>query len=204
MTTQTMSFVERPFADSFAAPTPERGPRRAPAGDLNAGLDLLERAAGSLLQACRAQTTTDRYIHAQLGAQRAAAALVVSRMARPGRRGRDGKVTGVWDFLRAVAPEFGEWSDYLALSGRRRTGLEAGDPPPASREADDLLRGAETFLGLIRAALGLPVLIGESPLAVTRPGAPGVPVDVGGMDGMGGGLGAELPGRGGHGPSWGR
>ena len=31
--------------------------------------------------------------------------------------------------------------------------FEAGGPPPVSREADDLLRGAETFLGLIRAAL---------------------------------------------------
>lgn len=141
--------------------------------DLDAGLDLLERAAGSMLEACRAQTTTDRYIHAQLGAQRAAAALVVSRVARPGRRGRDGKVTGVWESLRAVAPEFGEWADYLALSGRRRAGLEAGDLPPASREADDLLRGAETFLGLIRAALGLPVTTVEAPLAVARPAGVG-------------------------------
>lgn len=142
-------------------------------GDPGAGLDLLERAAGSILQACHAQTTADRYIHAHLGAQRAAAALIVARSAQACRRGRDGKIAGVWEALGGVAPEFGEWADYLALCGRRRVGIEAGGRPPASREADDLLRGAETFLGLIRAALGLPVGHEELPLPFTRPNRPG-------------------------------
>lgn len=176
MTMQAMSFVERDRGQGRWQAGPERARDRrghTHGGDPGAGLDLLERAAGSLLQACRAQTTTDRYIHAHLGAQRAAAALVVSRADRPCRRGRDGKVAGVWESLGAVAPEFGEWADYLALSGRRRARLETGDPPPASREADDLLRGAETFLGLIRAALGLPVGHVESPLVFTRPGVAG-------------------------------
>lgn len=174
--TQMMSFVDRKAgldrhrSDGRRAQAARRsGEDRALTGDVGAGLDLLDRATGSLVQAYQAQTTTDRYIHAHLGAQRAAAALIVARSAQAGRRGRDGKIAGVWDSLRQVAPEFGEWAEYLALGGRRRLEFEAGGPPPVSREADDLLRGAETFLGLIRAALGLPVGHGEAPLAFTRP-----------------------------------
>lgn len=145
------------------------------AGDLQAGLELLDRAAGSLLEACRADTTTDRYLQAHLGAQRAAAALLVMRPSRRGSgrsrlRGRDGKAIGVWDSLRAAAPEFAEWADYLALAGARRSALEAGGEPAGLREADDLLRGAETFLALVRAAVGLPVIPVPTPLAVAGRG----------------------------------
>lgn len=153
---------------------------RAP-GDVSAGLALLDRAGADLLAAARAQTTTDRYLHAHLSAQRAAGALVAARPARRvgragaarGRlRGRDGRVVGVWDQLRLTAPEFAEWADYLAVCGRRRLDLEAGGGPAGSREADDLLRDAETFGALVRAALGLPVERPGVPLVVAARTSP--------------------------------
>ncbi len=156
-------------------------------GDPGAGLELLDRATASLLAACHAQTTTDRYVHAYLGALRAGAALLVARRTRRAGLGRhpgegagagsggpgDGRVVQVWESLRAAAPEFGEWADYLEQVGLRRAEIEAGAAPPSTREADDLLRGAETFLGLIRAALGLPMERIEPALAVAVVGAPG-------------------------------
>lgn len=164
-----------------------RGRRTDSGGDLGAGLELLDRATASLLAACHAQTTTDRYVHAYLGALRAGAALLVARRTRRAGLGRhpgqgagagsngpgDGRVVQVWESLRAAAPEFGEWADYLEQVGLRRAEIEAGAVPPSTREADDLLRGAETFLGLIRAALGLPMERIEPALAVAVVGAPG-------------------------------
>lgn len=140
-------------------------------GDPTAVLELLDRATNSLLSACHAATTTDRYVHAYLGSLRAAAALLAagpanSRTRIGRRRAGDGRLVGVWDSLRQAAPEFGEWADYLVQAGERRSRLEAGGPAPTVREADDLLRGAETFLGLIRAALGLPIDRIEPVLAV--------------------------------------
>lgn len=157
-------------------------------GDPTAVLELLDRATNSLLSACHATTTTDRYVHAYLGSLRAAASLLAAgthpSRSGPGgshgsqprigrRRPGGGRLVGVWDSLRQAAPEFGEWADYLAQAGERRSRLEAGGPAPTVREADDLLRGAETFLGLIRAALGLPVDRLEPALAVAgRASAP--------------------------------
>lgn len=166
--------------------THARGAETRAAGDPQAGLELLDRAAASLLQACRADTTTDRYVHAHLGALRAAGALLATRpplrgsgRARRGGgrlRGSDGRVVGVWESLGAAAPEFAEWADYLAYAGRRRVDLEGGGEPAGSREADDLLRDAERFLALVRAALGLPTDPLPEPLVVAaraavRPGA---------------------------------
>lgn len=163
-----------------------RGTAPRAVGDPQAGLELLDRAAGSLLQACRADTTTDRYVHAHLGALRAAGALLATRpparggsgrAQRGGRlRGSDGRVVGVWESLRAAAPEFAEWADYLAYAGRRRVDLEGGGEPAGSREADDLLRDAERFLALVRAALGLPTDPLPEPLVVAARAAarPGV------------------------------
>lgn len=149
-------------------------------GDPTAVLELLDRATNSLLAACHATTTTDRYVHAYLGSLRAAAALLAASPSGSGsreprarigrRRARDGRLVGVWDSLRTAAPEFGEWADYLAQAGQRRSRLEAGGPAPTVRESNDLLRGSETFLGLIRAALGLPFDRIEPVLAVAGRG----------------------------------
>lgn len=125
-----------------------------------AALDLLERARVTLVAGSRAASTDDRYIEAHLGALRAGAALLAVRGPR-----RSG-VSDLWSCLRVLAPELGEWSDYFAFCGRRRACFERGEDRASAREADDLLRAAETFLGLVQAALGLPVTRIGSELAV--------------------------------------
>jgi hypothetical protein len=49
-----------------------------------------------------------------------------------------------------VAPELAEWAGFFELVASRRG-------PATAREADDLLRQAETFLELVCRSLGLPV-----------------------------------------------
>lgn len=118
-------------------------------------LDLLDRSRAALLEAYHAGTTNDRYITAHLAALRAAAALLAARSTETGRRPRT--TPNVWSGVAAIAPEFVEWTAYFALCGNRRRALESGQGYATGREADDLLRASETFLGLIHAALGLPV-----------------------------------------------
>lgn len=138
---------------------------RQGAGGLTAALELLDRSRGSLLTAGRATTSNDRYIAAHLGALRAGAALL-TRTPVPGARGRGGPVRTVWQGIGEAAPELREWADYFAVCGTRRTRLETGCGYASLREADDLLRAAETFAGLVQAALGLPITRTEPILAV--------------------------------------
>lgn len=138
--------------------------RASESSGVGAALDLLERARATLLAACRAETTTDRYIDAHLGALRAAAALLAATPRGP--RGSGGRVSSVWDDLTRVAPELEEWATYFALVGRRRAQVEAGSLRVGPRESDDTLRAAETFMGVIQAALGLPVTRAEQTLSV--------------------------------------
>jgi hypothetical protein len=57
-----------------------------------------------------------------------------------------------------VEPALSEWSAFFAAGAGKRAAAEAGLPRAVSgREADDLLRDAETFLSLAEEALGLPV-----------------------------------------------
>ncbi|MBW3086119.1 hypothetical protein KEM60_02330 [Austwickia sp. TVS 96-490-7B] len=132
---------------------------------LGQALDLLDRSHGSLMQACHAEHTTDRYVAAHLGALRAAAALMA---ARPAPTRRQAAIRNVWAHLWVIAPELGEWSDYFALAGKRRAEVEAG-AVPSRREADDLLRSAEAFICLVQGALGLPVdlALSQTPLVAS-------------------------------------
>ncbi|HET7475642.1 MAG TPA: SAV_6107 family HEPN domain-containing protein [Dermatophilaceae bacterium] len=116
-------------------------------------LELLDRARASLLASCLAGNVSERYVEAHLGALRAAAALLAAR-SRPSRRSR---LRSVWEVLPQVAPELGEWAVFFTASGRRRLAVERGAVVPSTREANDLLRAAETFLGLAHAGLGLPM-----------------------------------------------
>jgi hypothetical protein len=117
----------------------------------------LERAATSLREAI---TTTDsgmRYAHAHVAALRATAALLAAR-ARPtagaSRRGRAQR--NAWVLLADVAPEFAEWADFFAAGAAKRAAAEAGSRRAVTeREADDLVRDADRFLGLVEESLGL-------------------------------------------------
>lgn len=116
-------------------------------------LDLVDRAHDSLVQALTACAPGERYVAAHLSALRAAAAVLAVR-GRPTRRGRP---RSVWEVLPSVAPELGEWATFFDAGAARRAAVEAGrDEAVGRREADDLLRDAETFLHIVEAAIGLP------------------------------------------------
>jgi hypothetical protein len=116
-------------------------------------VDLVERAHHSLLGAVRATTSGERYVAAHLAALRGAAAVLAVR-GRPSVRGGP---RSVWEVLPRVAPELAEWAAFFGAGASRRAAIEAGrDEVVTSREADDLVRDAETFLVLVETALGLP------------------------------------------------
>ena len=104
-----------------------------------------------------------RLVTSQDAAMRAAAALVAGR----GTRGPQ----DLWPLLAARSPELAEWAEVFALAAVRRQQLETRCPGLVTgdrsalhrcgvrvpvREADDLLRAAETFVELVAVTLGVP------------------------------------------------
>lgn len=125
-------------------------PRRLPAPPpptLRSSTVLLAQGRASLVEARAAGHPGERFAAAHLAALRCAAAVVALR-ARPdgGRR----RPTNAWVLLEGVAPEFAEWSRYFAAGASRRAAVEAGAVRAVTaRDADDLLRAAEEFAGLV-------------------------------------------------------
>jgi hypothetical protein len=117
-------------------------------------MDLLAHAHSCLLEASFADRPADRYAAAHLAALRTAAAVLAARTVDDQiRRGP----RNAWVLLARVAPELGEWATFFAAASRRRLAAQSGHPGAISaREADDLLRDAETFLGVATRLLGLP------------------------------------------------
>lgn len=137
---------------SAAFPLP--GPPGPPGG--RAAADLLALARRGLTEAAGADTPAERYAAAHLAALRAAAAVLAAR-ARPDgnsparRRGPQ----SVWSLLPTVAPALTEWAAFFAAGAGKRAAAEARLPGAITRrDADDLLRDAETFLGLTTELLG--------------------------------------------------
>jgi hypothetical protein len=115
---------------------------------------LLGLSRRGLLEASASQrSATERYAQAHLAALRAAAAVLACR-ARPA-PARRARPTSAWVLLTQVAPELGEWAQFFASGARKRAAAEAGLPAVTAREADDLLRDAEAFLGVVESTLGL-------------------------------------------------
>jgi SAV_6107-like HEPN len=141
-----MTTLARPSAPD----TTDSGVPAAPVA--GAVLDLVDRSRTGLLAACHATGSGERYTLAHLAALRAAAALLAAR----GRIGQRSRPRSVWETVPAAAPELTEWAAFFAASGRRRQAIERG-VEVGTREADDLVRQAETFLDLVLAQLGLPV-----------------------------------------------
>jgi hypothetical protein len=113
--------------------------------------ELLGSAARGLLEAYVTPEPARRYATAHLAALRAAAAVLAAR-AHPVRRGR---IRSVWSLLPGVAPQLQEWSVFFAANAAKRAAADAGLPVVTQREADDLVRDAETFLGQVAALLGV-------------------------------------------------
>jgi hypothetical protein len=119
-------------------------------------LALLESARQGLAEAAGEANAGTRYVAAHLAALRAAAAIVAARPA-PGSPPRRKLPRSVWELLPRVEPALAEWAAFFAAGARKRAAAEAGLPRAVSpREADDLLRDAETFLTLAEEALGVP------------------------------------------------
>lgn len=119
-----------------------------------AARELLAAAARGLSESALAATPGERYARAHLAALRAAAAVLATR-ARPA-RGSQARLRSVWVLLPGVAPDLEEWAGFFAAGAGKRAAAEAGLAGAVSaREADDLLREAETFLALVVRRLGL-------------------------------------------------
>src|SRR5664279_1890652 len=118
----------------------------------------LERAARSLREAITSSEVPQRYACAHVAALRATAALLAARAtpaSGPARRGRAPQ-KNAWVLLAEVAPEFAEWAGFFSAGATKRAAAEAGSRRAVTeREADDLVRDADRFLGLVEQSLGL-------------------------------------------------
>jgi hypothetical protein len=117
-------------------------------------LALMESARHGLAAAEDEPTAGARYVGAHLAALRAAAAVVAARAEPPA--GRRKRPQSVWELLPKVEPALREWAAFFAASAAKRAAAEAGLPRAVSaREADELLRDAESFVSLAEGALGI-------------------------------------------------
>ena len=111
-----------------------------------AALNLIESARRGLADAESEASPGTRYVGAHLAALRAAAAIVAVKMG-PGQSPRRKAPHSVWELLPRVEPALSEWAAFFAAGAGKRAAAEAGLLRAVSaREADDLLRDAETFL----------------------------------------------------------
>ncbi|MFC6285590.1 SAV_6107 family HEPN domain-containing protein [Nocardioides sp. GCM10027113] len=114
----------------------------------------LARSAESLSEAITATDVPTRYACAHVAALRAAAALLAAR-AEPV-TGRRRPQRNAWVLLTEVAPELTEWAQFFAAGAGKRAAAEAGSTRAVTeREADDLVRDADRFLGVVEQLLGL-------------------------------------------------
>ncbi len=135
---------------SQAAPGADINPYALPATTHS----YLLRAAESLSEAIATGDVATRYACAHVAALRAAAAFLAARARPAPARRRQQK--NAWVLLTEVAPELGEWASFFAAGAGKRAAAEAGSSRAVSeREADDLVRDADRFLGIIESALGL-------------------------------------------------
>lgn len=132
--------------------------RSAEAGLRNPAVETqLRRAREGLVCAATATSAAERFVDAHLAALRAASAVLAARARPADTASRRQPPRSVWSLLPAVAPELVEWAAFFAAGAGRRAAAEAGIAGAVSaRDADDLLRDADTFLALVETTLGLP------------------------------------------------
>jgi hypothetical protein len=120
-------------------------------------IDMLLTAQRGIAEAAAATTPAERYAAAHLAALRAAAAVISARTrpaTTPSERRARLRPRSAWDLLAERAPEMTEWAAFFAAGAGKRAAAEAGLPHAVTaREADDLLRDAQTFLALVETLL---------------------------------------------------
>jgi SAV_6107-like HEPN len=142
-----------PVGPPTSIPVPPRVPAPRPAPTPRAALALLRQAADGLAEAHHDGDPLSRYPAAYLAALRAGAAVLAVR-ARPEPKRRGSR--NVWHLLAEVAPELAEWAAFFASCSDTRAAAEAGIARLVGRrEADDLLRQAEQFVGIVTASIPL-------------------------------------------------
>ena len=110
---------------------------------------LLRLAHEGLRQAAATTSPGQRYALAHLAALRAAAAVLSCRTHESRTR-----PTSAWVLLSKVAPELTEWAQFFATGAEKRAIAEAGIAGAVTpREADDLLRDAQSFLQVVETTL---------------------------------------------------
>jgi len=116
-----------------------------------AAIQLLDQAHRALREATGYTDPRQRYATAHLGALRAAAGVLAARTRpEPARR----RPRSAWVLLGQVAPELGEWAGFFAAGASKRAAAEAGlSSAVTEREADDLVRDVEAFLGVLETCL---------------------------------------------------
>lgn len=132
---------------------------RMPPPARQSALSLLLHARRALQESTTLERPAERYAAVHLAALRGAAAVLAAR-ARPVEvtPRRPPRPTSAWTLLCRVAPELTEWAGFFAAGAAKRAAAEAGLPRAVTvREADDLLRDAETFLAVVETLLGLAV-----------------------------------------------
>ncbi len=153
----------RPPAGAQRQGAQRRGVLRPPGGA--AAHVQLELARHDLAEAMTTTVPGERYAAAHRGALHTTAAVLAVRT-RPVSTKRP---RSAWALLPQVAPELTEWAAFFAAGAGKRAAAEAGLTRAVSpREADDLLRDAQTFLALVETTLGLahqPVLPQLAPQA---------------------------------------
>jgi hypothetical protein len=141
--------------NAIAQVRPDREYRVGPGRVAPSALALLESARQGLAASECDSSAAGRFVGAHLAALRAAAAIVAARAEPPSVRRR--RPQSVWELLPRVEPTLSEWAAFFAAGAGKRAAAEAGLPRAvSSREADELLRDAATFVSLAESALGVP------------------------------------------------
>jgi hypothetical protein len=119
---------------------------------LTAPATLLDLAHRGLSEAGRTTAPGERYALSHLAALRAAAAVLACRtQPAPSQRS---KPRPVWALLAQVAPEMAEGAAFFAAGAAKRAAAESGMAGVVSpREADDLLRDAQSFVAVVETTL---------------------------------------------------
>jgi hypothetical protein len=123
-------------------------PDQATARPTPSALASLESAQHGLMAAMHETSAANKSAAAHLAALRAAAAVVATK-SDPRTSGRRKRPQNVWELLAKVEPALSGWAAYFAATAMKRTAAETGLRHAVSlREADKLLRDAETFVSL--------------------------------------------------------
>jgi hypothetical protein len=113
----------------------------------------LARARAAVHEAELADRPGERYLAAHAAALRCAAVVLVLR-SHPATAAQRRRPQNPWQLLTVVAPEFAEWAAYFSATRGKQQAVRAGATGLVSpREADDLVRDAQTFLGLVERAV---------------------------------------------------